>query len=49
MHRDLGLTQKTLRNHPGMNVDNRKRMMNGFLLAYIKKHNTKGDNLSYLW
>ena len=36
--------KKTLRNHPGMNVDNRKRMMNGFFLAYIKKHNTKGDN-----
>lgn len=37
--------KKTLRNHPGMNADNRKRMMNGFFLAYIKKHNTKGDNL----
>ncbi|MDD6852168.1 MAG: hypothetical protein PUD64_08125, partial [Bacteroidales bacterium] len=29
----------------GLSVDNCKRMMNGFFLAYIKKHNTKGDNL----
>ena len=36
--------KKTLRNHPGMIEDNRKRMVNGFFLAYAKFHNTKGDN-----
>jgi len=36
--------KKTLRNHPGMIEDNRKRMVNGFFLAYAKSHNTKGDN-----
>lgn len=36
--------KKTLRNHPGMIEDNRKRMVNGFFLAYAKLHNTKGDN-----
>lgn len=36
--------KKTLRNHPGMREDNRKRMVNGFFLAYTKLHNTKGDN-----
>lgn len=35
--------KKALRNHPGMNEDNRKRMMNGFFLAYAKLHNEKGD------
>lgn len=34
--------KKTLRNHPGMSKENRERMMNGFFLAYAKKHNTKG-------
>lgn len=37
--------KKNLRNHPGMNEDNRKRMMNGFFLAYAKLHNEKGDDL----
>lgn len=32
--------KKTLRNHPGMSEANRKRMMNGFFLAYAKLHNT---------
>ena len=36
--------KKALRNHPGMNEENRKRMMNGFFLAYAKLHNEKGDN-----
>lgn len=36
--------KKTLRNHPGMIEVNRKRMMNGFFLAYTKLHNKKGDN-----
>ena len=36
--------KKTLRNHPGMIKENRKRMMIGFFLAYAKSHNTKGDN-----
>ena len=36
--------KKTLRNHPSMIEDNRKRMVNGFFLAYAKLHNTKGDN-----
>lgn len=31
--------KKNLRNHPGMNEENRKRMMNGFFLAYAKSHN----------
>lgn len=34
--------KKNLRNHPGMTVENRKRMMNGFFLAYAKLHNEKG-------
>lgn len=33
--------KKTLRNHPGMSEANRKRMINGFFLAYAKLHNTK--------
>ena len=33
--------KKTLRNHPGMSEVNRKRMINGFFLAYAKLHNTK--------
>lgn len=37
--------KKNLRNHPGMSAKNRKRMMNGFFLAYAKLHNEKGDNL----
>lgn len=36
--------KKALRNHPGMNEENRKRMMNGFFLAYAKLHNEKGNN-----
>ena len=36
--------KKTLRNHPGMIEENRKRMINGFFLAYTKLHNKKGDN-----
>lgn len=36
--------KKALRNHPGMNENNRKRMMNGFFLGYVKSHNEKGDN-----
>ena len=36
--------KKALRNHPGMNEENRKRMMDGFFLAYAKLHNEKGDN-----
>ena len=36
--------KKALRNHPGMIEENRKRMMNGFFLAYAKLHNEKGDN-----
>lgn len=35
--------KKNLRNHPGMNEKNRRRMMNGFFLAYAKLHNEKGD------
>lgn len=36
--------KKNLRNHPGMSEVNRKRMMNGFFLAYAKLHNEKrGD------
>lgn len=31
--------KKNLRNHPGMNEKNRKRMINGFFLAYAKLHN----------
>lgn len=37
--------KKNLRNHPGMSEENRKRMMNGFFLAYAKLHNDKGDTL----
>ena len=37
--------KKALRNHPGMSAQNRKRMMNGFFLAYEKLHNTNGDDL----
>lgn len=37
--------KKNLRNHPGMAAENRKRMMNGFFLAYAKLHNEKGDSL----
>lgn len=36
--------KKNLRNHPGMNEKNRKRMMNGLFLAYAKLHNEKGDD-----
>ena len=36
--------KKNLRNHPGMIKENRKRMINGFFLAYSQTHNTKGDN-----
>lgn len=36
--------KKALRNHPGMIKENRKRMINGFFLAYAKLHNKKGDN-----
>lgn len=32
--------KKTLRNHPGMIEDNRKRMVNGFFLAYAKLRET---------
>ncbi len=35
--------KKALRNHPGMIEENRKRMMNGFFLAYEKQHNTEED------
>lgn len=35
--------KKNLRNHPGMNEENRKRMINGFFLASAKLHNEKGD------
>lgn len=35
--------KKTLRNHPGMKEENRKRMMNGFFLAYEKQHNAEED------
>lgn len=31
--------KKALRNHPGMIKENRKRMINGFFLAYAKLHN----------
>lgn len=34
--------KKNLRNHPGMTAKNRKRMMDGFFLAYAKLHNEKG-------
>ena len=34
--------KKNLRNHPGMTAENRKRMMDGFFLAYAKLHNEKG-------
>lgn len=33
--------KKALRNHPGMTAENRRRMVNGFFLAYEKQHNTK--------
>lgn len=33
--------KKNLRNHPGMNGNNRKRMMNGLFMAYVKSHNEK--------
>lgn len=33
--------KKALRNHPGMIAENRRRMVNGFFLAYEKQHNTK--------
>ena len=36
--------KNALRNHPGMIEENRKRMMNGFFLAYAKLHNEKGEN-----
>ncbi len=36
--------KKDLRNHPGMREDNRKRMINGFFLAYAKLHNAKEDS-----
>lgn len=36
--------KKSLRNHPGMSAENRKRMINGFFLAYEKLHNTNGDD-----
>lgn len=36
--------KKNLRNHPGMREDNRKRMINGFFLAYTKLHNAKEDS-----
>lgn len=35
--------KKALRNHPRMIEENRKRMMNGFFLAYEKQHNTEED------
>lgn len=35
--------KKNLRNHPGMVEKNRKRMMDGFFLAYAQLHNTKGE------
>lgn len=35
--------KKSIRNHPGMNGTNRKRMINGFFLAYTELHNKKGD------
>ena len=35
--------KKNLRNHPGMSEENRKRMMNGFFLAYAKMRKEKGD------
>ncbi len=37
--------KKNLRNHPGMSQENRKRMINGFFLAYAQLHNEKGDSL----
>lgn len=37
--------KKNLKNHPGMSVENRKRMMNGFFLAYAQLHNEKGDRI----
>ena len=36
--------KKSLHNHPGMSAENRKRMINGFFLAYEKLHNTNGDD-----
>ena len=36
--------KKSLRNHPGMSAENRKRMINGFFLAYEKLQNTNGDD-----
>lgn len=36
--------KKNLRNHPGMSVENRNWMMNGFFLAYAQLHNEKGDS-----
>lgn len=35
--------KKSLRNHPGIREENRKRMINGFLLAYAKLHYANGD------
>lgn len=35
--------KKSLRNHPGMCENNRKRLMNGFFLAYAKLHNTNRE------
>ena len=33
--------KNNLRNHPGMTAKNRKRMTDGFFLAYAKLHNEK--------
>lgn len=38
--------KKTLRNHPGMIEDNRKRMVNGFFLAYAKLRETTSKAVS---
>lgn len=37
--------KKNLMNHPGMSVENRKRMMNGFLLTCAQLQNEKGDSI----
>ena len=36
--------KNALRNHPGMTKEHRKRMVDGFFLAYTELRNTKGDN-----
>lgn len=38
--------KKTLQNHPGMIEDNRKRMVNGFFLAYAKLRETTSKAVS---